>query len=273
VEFFPSRAVALQIGGFAVHWYGIMYLLAFLLAYAMVPRLQRFRGIALSADDWSAIVSWGVLGVLIGGRLGFVLLYEPSYFLVHPLEIPAVWHGGMSSHGGFIGILLTLWWAARRHGVPFLALLDLIVVPAAIGLAFGRIGNFINQELYGIPTALPWGIAIPGIEGLRHPTQIYAVFKDLCIAALCFAVLRRNRSAGSAVAVFCMLYGVLRFLLEFLRIQPYPLVSFGVISLSRGQLFSVPLLLFGIALWLLLQRQAHPRGRTSGGGSGSSRTS
>jgi len=273
VEFFPSRAVALQIGGFAVHWYGIMYLLAFLLAYAMIPRLQRFRGIALSVDDWSAIVSWGVLGVLIGGRLGFVLLYEPSYFLAHPLEIPAVWHGGMSSHGGFIGILLALWWAAKRHGVPFLALLDLIVVPAAIGLALGRIGNFINQELYGISTALPWGIAIPGVEGLRHPTQIYAVFKDLCIAALCFAALWRDKNAGSAVAVFCVFYSVLRFLLEFLRIQPYPLVPLGIVSLSRGQLFSVPLLLFGIVLWWLLQRRAHSHERMSGGGSGNNRVS
>ncbi|MEI8230558.1 MAG: prolipoprotein diacylglyceryl transferase [Candidatus Peregrinibacteria bacterium] len=247
---FPSRTVALIILGFPVHWYGLLYVFAFLIAWALLPMLQKYRHLSLSNDDWSFILSGAVIGVLAGGRLGYVLFYAPEYFFMHPFQIFAVWNGGMSSHGGFIGVGIALLVVSRMKRIPLLTLLDVIVVPAAIGLACGRVGNFINQELYGIPTSLPWGIAIPGIEGLRHPTQIYAVIKDLFIAGVCFLHLRRSRdtSPGGTFALFLILYGALRFLMEYLRVQDYSGITLGVVTLTRGQLLTIPLIIVGMGI-------------------------
>lgn len=253
---FPSRAVAVTLFGFSVHWYGVLYVCAFLLAWFLLPRLSRYRSLALTADDWSSLLTYCILGVLVGGRLGYVLFYAPSLFIASPLSVFAVWQGGMSSHGGFIGVGIALLLFTRRYRVPLLPLLDVIVVPAAIGLACGRIGNFINLELYGISTTLPWGIAIPGVEGLRHPTQIYAVIKDLSIAAICFWHLSHSsRNVGITFGLFLILYAILRFLLEFLRVQDYPPVSFIWFSLTRGQLLTFPLLLVGIGVIVWVSHQ------------------
>ena len=251
IHFFPSRTVALELFGFLVHWYGILYLVAFLLALLILPRLQRFRDLSLDSEAWGSLVSAAVVGVIVGGRLGYVLFYEPAYFLIHPGKILAVWEGGMSSHGGFVGVAIALFVAAWKKKTPMRELADVIVVPAALGLAFGRVGNFINQELYGSVTSLPWGMAIPGVEGLRHPTQIYALLKDLFIAGVCYWYLRSVRPVrpGRTLALFLMLYSVLRYFLEYLRVQQYPLIDTGVLLLTRGQLLTLPLLLVGILLW------------------------
>ena len=247
ISFFPSRTVALSLFGFDVHWYGLLYLAAFLVAYVLLPKLQHYRNIELKCDAWSDVLSWGILGVLLGGRLGYVLFYDPAYFLLHPLEVFAVWHGGMSSHGGFIGVILSLIYSARKHRISLFALSDIVIIPVAIGLALGRVGNFINQELYGIPTTLPWGIAIPGIEGLRHPTQLYAVGKDLFIALVCYLHLRLpTRPSGQTAGIFLVLYGVLRFALEFLREPTHTALIVGPMILTRGQVYSVPIVLGGI---------------------------
>lgn len=253
---FPSRAVAVSLFGFAVHWYGILYVVAFLLAYLLLPRLQKERGLLLSREEWSRVLTAGILGVLIGGRIGYVLFYHPLYFAQHPLEILAVWKGGMSSHGGFLGVGAALLISTRRHALSLSALLDLAVIPAALGLALGRVGNFINLELYGTATALPWGMTIPGVEGMRHPVQLYAVVKDLFIAAVCFWHVRHSRllQSGGTFALFLVLYGFLRFLVEFVREPDFPPLSFGYFSLSRGQLYSLPLLLIGIWLWIRWKR-------------------
>ena len=258
ISFFPSRAVFLEILGFNVHWYGIMYLFAFVVALLLLPRLQHERGLRFTRDQWASIVSVSVLGVILGGRLGYVLFYEPLYFLQNPQEIIAVWNGGMSSHGGFLGVLLALIFYCRRHKMDIRLLADIAAVPVAIGLAFGRFGNFINQELYGIVTALPWGIEIPGVEGLRHPTQIYAVLKDLLIAAVSYWHLHTVRPVrpGRTFALFLLLYGILRFLLEFLRDQTHPLVDLMVLKLSYGQLLTIPLLIFGVGLWIWLGKDS-----------------
>jgi phosphatidylglycerol:prolipoprotein diacylglycerol transferase len=249
---FPSRAVALEIFGFGIHWYGILYVIAFLLAFAILPRIQKYRDLHLSLDDWSAVLTAGILGVLIGGRLGSVVLYHPAYYFAHPLEIFAVWRGGMSSHGGFLGVGLALLIVSRRLHIPLLALLDVAVMPAALGLAIGRIGNFINLELYGTVTTLPWGIAVPGVEGLRHPVQLYAIAKDLLIASVCFWHLRRAAAhlPGGTFAVFLMLYGLLRFLLEFVREPDVPLTILGPLAFTRGQLYTIPILIVGVGLWV-----------------------
>jgi phosphatidylglycerol:prolipoprotein diacylglycerol transferase len=260
IHFFPSRPVFLEIFGFSVHWYGIMYLLAFLIAWYLLPRLQKRRGLTLGSDEWSAILSWAIVGVIAGGRLGYVLFYEPSYFALHPTEVFAVWHGGMSSHGGFIGVTLALLYALRHRKQDFLRIADIVVIPVAIGLALGRMGNFINQELYGRITTLPWCIMIPGVEGCRHPAQLYAVAKDLFIAAACFWYLSRVTPIrpGRTAALFLMLYGTLRFLVEFVREPDHSPFSVLGLVLTRGQLYSLPILIAGIVLWWWTARKRSP---------------
>ncbi len=255
LQFFPSRTVALEILGFDVHWYGVMYLLSFLVALWIVPRLQRYRDLDLHHEKIAELLTFVVIGVIVGGRLGYVLFYEPGYFFIHPLRILAVWNGGMSSHGGFLGVGIAVVLYCHRNAVDIRKILDIAVIPAAIGLALGRMGNFINLELYGTVTTLPWGITIPGIEGLRHPTQIYAVLKDLLIAGSCFWHLTRVHPIrpGRTFAFFLMLYGVLRFFVEFFRVQSAPLLDLWILSLSRGQLLTLPVLLLGIFLWRWLR--------------------
>ncbi len=256
MQFFPSRQVALELFGFSVHWYGIMYMLAFLLSYELLLRLQRYRSLGLSREDIASILSFGIVGVIVGGRLGYVLLYEPLYFLSHPLEILSVWRGGMASHGGFLGVGIALLLTLRKRGVPLLPFLDIVVVPAALGLALGRIGNFINWELYGTVTTVPWAMAIPGVEGLRHPTFFYAFIKDFFIAFVCFLHLRSGRGVpGTTFALFLTFYGVLRFIVEFYRDQQHAFVDIGFMSLSRGQLLTIPFIVVGITLFVLLPRR------------------
>lgn len=261
LQLFPSRTVAIDLLGFPIHWYGLLYLAGFVLAWFLLPRLQKLRGLRLSADEWSGVLSAAVLGVILGGRLGYVFFYQPAYYLTHPLEIVAVWKGGMASHGGFIGVTIALWMTLRRRPWPqILAIADVCVVPVAIGLALGRIGNFINQELYGTVTQLPWGIAIPGVEGLRHPTQIYAVMKDLLIGGLCFWYMKatfREFIPGRTLALFLMLYGALRFIVEFFRVPDAAVLDLGGIALSRGQLLTLPVFAAGVVMWLLSRRRQH----------------
>lgn len=246
IDFFPSREVAFMLAGFPVHWYGLLYFAAFLAAWWLLPRLQRLRGLHLTGDDWSHLLSWAVAGVIIGGRLGYVIFYDPQYFMENPADIVAVWKGGMSSHGGFIGVTLALLWALRGRRDQILRIADVIVVPVALGLAFGRIGNFINQELYGTVTSLPWAIEVPGVDGPRHPTQLYAVGKNLLIAMTCYLYLHRQPyRPGRAFSLFLILYGVLRFLVEFVRDQGPGFWG----PLSEGQILTIPLLLAGAALW------------------------
>ncbi len=253
MSFFPSREILLTVGPLSVHWYGVMYALGFLLGTWMLPRLARFRRIALTNRQTEVLFFALFLGVIVGGRLGFLLFYEPS-FLLNPAQAIAVWEGGMSSHGGLIGIAIAMLWFCRRERVPFLSLVDVLVVPGAIGLALGRVGNFINLELYGTVTTLPWGIEIPGVEGLRHPTQIYAVIKDLTIALACFLHLRsRSSRPGRTTVLFLLLYGVFRFFVEHFRDQPYGLTDLGIISLSRGQLYTLPVIALGIVMLIFLK--------------------
>lgn len=252
ISLFPSRTVAIDLFGFAVHWYGIMYLCGFLLGYYLVVRLQKYRDITLSREEWANILSWCIIGVLVGGRLGYVLLYEPAYFLSNPIEILAVWKGGMASHGGFIGVSAALLFVLHRRGYPILKIADIVVIPVAIGLALGRVGNFINQELYGTITDVPWAMRFAGADGLRHPTQLYAIGKNLLIASACYWYLTHTTISykrGRACALFLMLYGCLRYIVEYFREQEYYLLDIGFMELSRGQLLSLPIVIAGILLW------------------------
>lgn len=258
IDFLPSRAVALSIVGFDIHWYGLLYLLGFALAAVLLPTLQKYRGLSLDRDTWMSLLSWSVIGVIVGGRLGYVLFYESAYFMSHPAEIIAVWKGGMSFHGGLLGVVIVIGLFCRARKISLWAIGDTIVVPVAIGLALGRLGNFINQELYGTVTALPWGMAFPGADGLRHPLQLYGIAKDLLIAGFCFWHLQatRMKSVGKTGALFLILYGIGRFLLEFIREQQYASTDFLWISLTRGQLLTLPLFITGVIVWTFLTRRA-----------------
>ncbi len=261
IHFLPSRPVVLELFGFSIHWYGLLYVLSFVIALTLLPRLQRLRGLDLSRDTWLDIVAWSVAGVLVGGRLGFVLLYEPRYFLEHPLHVFAVWEGGMASHGGFIGVSLVILYISWKNSMNVWQLADIATVPGAIGLGLGRIGNFINQELYGTVTTLPWGVVFPDAIGPRHPIQIYDFFLMSCIAGICLLMLRKGIPAqrGRIFAIFLMLYGIIRFCLEYVRAQDYPFTVIGPIVLTRGQLFTLPLFFFGVLLWFLLPLYAGDR--------------
>ncbi len=257
IDFFPARNVAVEVGGFPIYWYGILYLLAFVAAAVLLPRLQHLRKLRLSKGEWSDILTWAVVGVLVGGRFGYVLFYRFSDFLGNPFVLFDVRSGGMASHGGFIGVALALLWVMRKRAWDQkLSIADVAMVPVAIGLAFGRFGNFLNQELYGTVTTVPWGMHFDGVQGLRHPTQFYAMAKDVCIAAACFAYMRSTSErfiAGRTVALFLMLYGVLRFTVEIFRDQT-GITTYG--PLSEGQLLTIPVFVAGVAMWYSTARRS-----------------
>jgi phosphatidylglycerol:prolipoprotein diacylglycerol transferase len=251
-QLFPSRTVAFDVFGFGVHWYGLLYLIGFVIGWFLLPKLQKYRSLSLSEDDWAAILTAAVIGVIVGGRLGYVLFYAPMYYLQHPLEVFAVWNGGMASHGGFIGVTVALLIVLRHRSLnEILRIADIVVIPVAIGLGLGRIGNFINQELYGTVTTLPWGMSFPGAEGLRHPIQLYDFGLQMLVALFCFLHVSRSRPIhpGRTLALFLLLYGFVRFMLEYIREQNGVFFHLGSIQLSEGQLLTIPVLIIGGILW------------------------
>ena len=227
IAFLPERAIVLSVGGFSLHWYATLYILAFALAWALLPRLQRYRELSLTREQWLEILTWGIGGVVIGGRLGYVLLYEPTFFLNHPAEVFSLSSGGMSAHGGFVGVAIALWFASRQLKVDYWRLLDVVVVPAALGLALGRVGNWINQELF-----------------LSAAAHQLVIVKNIVVALVGFYALRRWTHPGLVVALFLITYALLRFGTEYLRVQEFT----GIAGLTRGQLLTIPLLVIG--LWI-----------------------
>ncbi|UPA22182.1 prolipoprotein diacylglyceryl transferase [Candidatus Peribacteria bacterium] len=247
ISFFPSRTVALELFGFGIHWYGLLYFAAFVLAWFLVPHLQKYRQLTLSADNWSSLISAAVIGVIVGGRLGYVFFYAPSYYLENPLQIFAVWNGGMASHGGFIGVAIAMLFVLRKKTWDdILRIADVIVIPVAIGLGLGRLGNFINQELYGTVTSLPWGMNFPGADGLRHPIQLYDFAAMMLLAAALFLSLRSSVKPGRTLALFLILYSIVRILIEFIRDQ----AGVPVYILTEGQWLTIPILVLGLMLFV-----------------------
>jgi len=215
--------VIVKIGPFQVRWYGMMYLLGFLLGYLLLKKVVRDRGMEISSRELEGPLEAVVLGVILGGRLGYVFFYNLPYYLEHPLEIPAFWHGGMSFHGGLLGTLVAGYIYCKRAGLDFWKMADSVVVVVPIGLGLGRLGNFINGELYGRVTSLPWGMVFPGAGPLpRHPSQIYEfLLEGVLLFAILWSLRRRPWPEGSLLAIFLLLYGVFRIFVEFFR-QPDP---------------------------------------------------
>lgn len=245
--------IAVQIGPLQIRWYGLAYVAGFICAFLILWNLSKRWRVRINEDAFFVIVFSVILGVIIGGRAGYVLFYGDGYYLQHPEKILAFNEGGMSFHGGLIGVLVGGYIASRITHIPFLTLADMGAVGAAIGLFFGRCANFVNGELWGAPTDLPWGVVFGGAAGTmpRHPSQLYeALLEGVVIFCVLFALSRKNppRPRGTFIGLFLVMYGVFRFLVEFVR---EPDVQLGYLWggwLTMGQVLSVPLIVAGVAL-------------------------
>jgi phosphatidylglycerol:prolipoprotein diacylglycerol transferase len=252
--------VIFQIGPLAIRWYGLMYLLGFGAAYFLISHLSRLRNLALDKDGVSDLLFYGVLGVVLGGRLGYVLFYNPVQYLSRPLEIFAVWQGGMSFHGGLLGVVAATVFFCIRRKLPILLTGDVLVTSATIGLGLGRVGNFINGELWGRVTDVPWGMVFPDGGRLpRHPSQLYeALLEGLVLFLVLYLLHRRKATEGFPFFCFFIGYGLFRFLIEFVR-QPDAHLGFLWGGATMGQLLSLPMILFGVGGIFYLYRMRPSR--------------
>ena len=256
--------VALQVGPLQIRWYGLAYVAGFICAFLVLADLSKRWRVRVGEDAFFVIVFCVVIGVIFGGRLGYVLFYGDGYYLQHPAEILAFNKGGMSFHGGLVGVLVGGMVAAKITHIPFLTLADMGAVGGAIGLFFGRCANFVNGELWGAPTDLPWGVVFGGAAGSvpRHPSQLYeAVLEGIVIFCVLFALSRKTppRPRGTFIGLFLTMYGIFRFLVEFIR---EPDVQLGYLWggwLTMGQLLSVPLIVAGAAVLIYAVKMKLPQ--------------
>ncbi len=258
--------VVFAVGPFAVRWYGVAYIAGFICAALLIYRLAKRWRIRVDADSLLTIMFCVIIGVILGGRLGYVMFYGEGldFYLSHPLEVFAFNHGGMSFHGGLVGALLSGIVAAKITHIPYLTLADLGCVAAPLGLFFGRLANFVNGELWGAPTDLPWGVVFGGSAGMmpRHPSQLYeALLEGVLLFLVLFLLSRKRppRPQGTFLGVFLILYGCFRFVIEFIR---EPDVQLGYLWggwLTMGQLLSVPLILVGIGVLIYAIKMKLPQ--------------
>ena len=250
--------VAIDLGIAQVHWYGLMYLAGFAFAYGICKKLARDGRIVLKPEQIDDAVFAGAIGLVLGARIGYVFFYNFGKFLEDPIWLFKVWEGGMSFHGGFIGILLATLWFARQHKLPVGRLCDVLAIAAPMGIFFGRMGNFIGQELWGRPTDLPWGMVFQkDPTGLpRHPSQLYEGFLEgLVIFIIIYLYVRKPRPEWAAGALFVLLYGSFRFLVEFVR-EPDAHIGFDFFGwMSRGQILSTPMIVVGIVVLIWAYRR------------------
>jgi phosphatidylglycerol:prolipoprotein diacylglycerol transferase len=251
--------IAVSLGPLAIRWYGLMYLLGFVLFIILGRRrAARFPALGFTAQSLDDLLFYGVLGVVIGGRLGQVLFYDPGYYLQHPLEIVEVWKGGMSFHGGFLGVLVAMAVYARKTGRTVFAVTDFIVPLVPLGLAAGRIGNFINGELWGrvADPGLPWAMVFPQVDNLpRHPSQLYQFAGEgLALFLIIWWYSARPRPSGAVSGAFLLGYGVFRFLAEYFR-EPDSGIFGWSYTISMGQWLSLPMVVIG--LFLIVRASRH----------------
>ncbi|MDB6181359.1 prolipoprotein diacylglyceryl transferase [Paracoccus fistulariae] len=266
----------INLGGLSLslRWYALAYLAGLIIGWRILIWMMRRPAIwgdaaPMKPEEVDDLLTWVIVGVILGGRLGFVLFYEPAYYLANPAEILQVWNGGMSFHGGFAGVILATWLFCRARGIAPLRLADAMAVVAPIGLFFGRIANFINAELWGRPTDLPWGVIFPGaaaqdcpgVQGLcaRHPSQLYeAGLEGLLLGLILFLVMRAGglRRPGLSFGIFLAGYGLARIFVELFRVADAQFITPGnplghviggpVIGLTMGQVLSLPMVMLGL---------------------------
>ncbi len=257
-EFDP---IAIQLGPLAIRWYGLMYLTAFAAFYFLgryrlgKPLYRQQSG--LQVQDHEDLLFWGAMGVVLGGRLGYVLFYKPAYYLSHPLEIFFIWQGGMAFHGGLLGVIIAIVLFCRRRQLRFWPVIDFVAPLVPLGLAAGRLGNFINGELWGRASTVPWAMVFPQAgDGLaRHPSQLYQFAGEgLLLFALLWWYSSSPRPARAVSGMFLLGYGIFRFLAEFAR-QPDAFLGFLAFGATMGQLLCLPMMAFGIYLLKTAERQ------------------
>ena len=248
--------VFLSIGPLQCRWYGLMYVLSFIATYFIIRSEAVRKQLTLTSDDVADLVFYGAMGVVLGGRTGYILFYNLGFYLANPLKLFAVWEGGMSFHGGFLGVMLAFFIYARRKKIPFLALIDMAALCAPVGLGLGRIGNFINGELYGRATDVAWGMIFPGSDGVpRHPSQLYEAFLEgIVLFIIVRFVSKKTAVNGVTTCAAIAGYGLFRFIVEFFR-QPDAQIGLFCGLFSMGQLLSLPMFIIGTSAALLLSRR------------------
>ncbi len=247
---FPDiNPVVLSIGPLSVRWYALAYLAGIIAGWRWCMAMAARDPSAPKPEFFDAFLSWAILGVILGGRLGYIFFYGSSDYLAHPLEALKVWHGGMSFHGGMLGVIIAAIVFKRKNKIPFLAFSDLLACVAPIGLGLGRLANFVNGELFGRATDVPWGVVFPqGGNVLRHPSQLYeAATEGLLLLVIMFVLSRQPKiraRRGFLSGVFLIMYGVMRFGIEFFR-EPDPQLGFLFAGATMGQILCVPMVIAG----------------------------
>jgi phosphatidylglycerol:prolipoprotein diacylglycerol transferase len=249
--------VFLHLGPVQLRWYGLMYMLSFIIGYFLLRRYAKFRKLNLSDDDLYDLLFYLILGVMIGGRLGYVLLYDLRNYLDQPLSILAIWQGGMSFHGGFVGVMLAALYITRKKGWNFWEIADLVCAVVPIGLGLGRIGNFINGELFGRPSNVAWAMVFPeGGPMPRHPSQLYeALLEGLVLFFVLRWLYRKNLYHGTVFWGLIAFYGLFRFFVEFFR-EPDAQIGYDLGPFTRGQLLSFPMLVVGFVMMITYARRS-----------------
>jgi phosphatidylglycerol:prolipoprotein diacylglycerol transferase len=254
--------VFLRIGPVQLRWYGLMYMLSFIISYFVLKRYQKVRKLNLSTDDLYDLLFYLIIGVMVGGRLGYVIFYDLPSYLRDPLSVFKIWQGGMSFHGGFVGVIVAAWFACWRKNWDFWEIADLASVAVPIGLGLGRMGNFINGELYGRETSVPWAMVFPdGGTEPRHPSQLYEAFLE---GLVLFLILRwlymKSLYRGTVFWALVGFYGLFRFMVEFVR-EPDAQIGLDLGPFTRGQVLTFPMLVLGMTMMFIYARR-HPQAKS-----------
>ncbi len=247
--------VIFEIGFLKVRWYGMMYVVGFLFAWWLARVRCKREDSPINAQQVDDLVFYAMLGVILGGRVGYVLFYGMAEFLADPLYPFKIWEGGMSFHGGLLGVILAMWWFARKLNTSIWTMTDFVAPLVPLGLGFGRIGNFINSELWGRPTDVPWGFNVNG--EVLHPSQLYeAALEGFVLFAILWWFSSKPRPRMAVSGMFLLFYGVFRFFVEFYRVPDADLGYLALGWVTMGQILSAPMIVFGILMLVLAYRRA-----------------